>query len=56
VACWISSAWWSPEKGRIASVETDIEGARERFAVMGIGAWLGSAEQRLKLEREGNEL
>ena len=24
-------------------------GARQRFAVMGSGAWLGSAEQRLEL-------
>jgi hypothetical protein len=37
-------------------VETKIEGVRECFAVVGIGAWLGSAEQKLELEREGEEL
>jgi hypothetical protein len=32
------------------SSETEIEGARKRFAVMGHSAWVRSAEQGLELE------
>ena len=31
--------------------QRQIEGARERFAVMGSGAWFWRAEQRLELDR-----
>jgi hypothetical protein len=32
-------------------LETEIEGVRECFAVMGSSAWFWSTEQRLELDR-----